>query len=144
MMALVRKLCHFVISERLCRSVFRGFMLPKQHKPFNLHHFRPNRNATALSVPSPYSVLFQMLCTRGQQGAFTGAGVRMPPDLPKGHTGRHSRPHAGTASSAYPMLFSELPAAAGRTGLLGLDLAAASRDSLSSMYSRVVCGTCFS
>jgi len=30
-------------SERLCRSVFLGFMQRKQHKAFNLHHLQPCR-----------------------------------------------------------------------------------------------------
>ena len=32
---------HFHFSARLCRAVFFGFRLRKQHKPFNLHTFRP-------------------------------------------------------------------------------------------------------
>ena len=39
---------HFCSSARLCRAVFSGFRLRKQHKPFNLHTFRPG-TCTALA-----------------------------------------------------------------------------------------------
>ena len=76
-------------SERLCRSVFREFMLPKQHKPFNLHHFRPNRNAPALSVPSPYLVLFRCSAHGGNRALSPGWGH-------KDATRPAKRPHRAT------------------------------------------------
>ena len=47
---------HFRPSARLCRAVFSGFRLRKQHKPFNLHTFRPGTHAALARSPTPAQI----------------------------------------------------------------------------------------
>ena len=51
-----RKSMHFCPSARLCRAMFSGFRLRKQHKPFNLHTFRPGYHATPCSIFKPAQI----------------------------------------------------------------------------------------
>ena len=92
---------HFHFSARLCRAVLFGFRLRKQHKPFNLHTFRPCQ-------PSPVSPILAAL-----HSLSTGSGAVLP-NRPKqgrkgagslstfskqGHKSPHGRPQGVTRLS---------------------------------------------
>ena len=95
---------HFHFSARLCRALFLGFRLRKQHKPFNLHTFRPCQ-------PSPFSPPVWLPCTPCQQGL--GAGFAKSPQTgqngcqavylstfsKQGHKSPHGRPQGVTRLS---------------------------------------------
>ena len=135
----------------------------QSHPPFNLHTFRPCHFPLKSSFHEGFKPLFASLGHIAPTLAKSGAG--MPPCPRKAHTAAHRGQHGADRvfSSPSPLSggFSALiptwhhsasscavASAAGRgTGLdgrRGRSLPAASRLTLSSMYSRVAWGTYFS
>ena len=95
---------HFHFSARLCRAVFFGFRLRKQHKPFNLHTFRPCHPppvsspflAALHSLPARLKAVFAKSPQTEQNGC---QAVYLSTFSKQGHKSPHGRPQGVTRLS---------------------------------------------